>query len=349
MTAQLHSLLWRDKEIDRLFSSQSEVAAMLAFEAALANAQARCGLISRDAAESIASLCATFTPGMELLEEGIRRDGMAVPELIRQLRSQLPEHFREALHLRSTSQDVIDTALTMRLRDVLKIFKERLHRTVVQLDDLERRDGKIPQMGRTRMQRALPLIVADRIAAWRTPLVRHQARLAELRPHLLVIQCGGPIGIDIGPWLSELAKTLGLGVPSRSWHTARDGLAEFASWLSLVSGTLGKIGQDVAMMAQNEIGETVLAGGGKSSAMHHKSNPVQAELLVALARFNATQLSGLHQALIHEQERSGAAWTLEWMVLPGMISACGASIIHASNMLNALALKSGPFSDASQR
>jgi 3-carboxy-cis,cis-muconate cycloisomerase len=149
--------------------------------------------------------------------------------------------------------------------------------------------------------------------------------------------------------LSELAKTLGLGVASRSWHTARDGLAEFASWLSLVSGTLGKIGQDVAMMAQNEIGETVLAGGGKSSAMHHKSNPVQAELLVALARFNATQLSGLHQALIHEQERSGAAWTLEWMVLPGMVSACGASIIHASNMLNALALKSGPFSDASQR
>jgi 3-carboxy-cis,cis-muconate cycloisomerase len=189
----------------------------------------------------------------------------------------------------------------MRLRDVLRIFEERLHRTVVHLYDLERRDGKIPQMGRTRMQRALPLIVADRIAAWRTRLVRHQARLAELRPRLLVIQCGGPIGIDIGPWLSELAKTLGLGVASRSWHTARDGLAEFASWLSLVSGTLGKIGQDVAVMAQNEIGETVLAGGGKSSAMHHKSNPVQAELLVALARFNASQLSGLHQALIQSR------------------------------------------------
>lgn len=342
MTAQLHSLLWRDKEIDRLFSPQAELAAMLTFEAALAIAQAHCGLISKDAAESIASLCATFTPDMELLEECIRRDGMAVPELMRQLREKLPEHFREALHLRSTSQDVIDTALMMRLDDVLKIFEERLSRTVTQLDDLERRDGKILQMGRTRMQRALPLSAADRISAWRAPLVRHQERLVELRPRLLVIQCGGPIGIDNGAWLSELARTLGLGAPSRCWHTARDGPAEFASWLSLVSGSLGKIGQDIAMMAQNEIGEAELAGGGKSSAMHHKSNPVQAELLVALARFNAVQLSGLHQALVHEQERSGAAWTLEWMILPGMISACGSSFAHASNMLKALALKSRP-------
>jgi 3-carboxy-cis,cis-muconate cycloisomerase len=340
MTAQLHSLLWQDEEIDPLFSPQAEMAAMLAFEAALANAQANCDLISKGAAESIASLCANFAPDMKLLEGGIRRDGMAVPELIRQLRGKLLEHFREALHFRSTSQDVIDTALMMRLRDVLKIFEERLHKIVAQLDALERRDGKIPQMGRTRMQRALPLTAADRISAWRAPLVRHQERLAELRPRLLVVQCGGPIGIDNGPWLSELAKILGLGVPSRSWHTARDGLAEFASWLTLVSGSLGKIGQDIAMMAQNEIGEAALAGGGKSSAMHHKSNPVQAEFLVALARFNATQLSGLHQSLIHEQERSGAAWTLEWMVLPGMISACGASFAHASNMLKALTLKS---------
>lgn len=340
MTAQLHSLLWQDEEIEPLFSPQAEIAAMLAFEAALANAQAHCDLISRDAAQSITSLCANFTPDMEQLEMGIRRDGMAVPDLIRQLRNRLPEHFCEALHFRSTSQDVIDTALVMRLRDVFKAFEERFHHIVVQLDDLEQRDGIVPQMGRTRMQRALPLTAADRISAWRAPLVRHQERLAELRPRLLVIQCGGPIGIDNGPWLSELARTLGLGVPSRSWHTARDGLAEFASWLTLVSGSLGKIGQDIAMMVQNEIGEAVLTSGGKSSAMHHKSNPVQAEWLVALARFNAVQLSGLHQALVHEQERSGSAWALEWMILPGMISACGASINLASNMLKALTLKS---------
>ena len=88
-------------------------------------------------------------------------------------------------------------------------------------------------------------------------------------------------------------------------------LAEFAGWLSLVTGSLGKVGQDIALLAQNEIADVTVTGAGQSSAMHHKQNPVLAETLVTLARFNATQLSGMHHALVHEQERSGATWTLE--------------------------------------
>jgi 3-carboxy-cis,cis-muconate cycloisomerase len=129
---------------------------------------------------------------------------------------------------------------------------------------------------------------------------------------------------------------LGLAVPAGSWHTARDNLAEFASWLSLLTGALGKIGQDIALLAQNEVGDVTVAGGGKSSAMPHKSNPVLAEILVALARYNATQLAALHQTLVHEQERSGAAWTLEWMVLPPMVVAAAAALSHAATLLNAL-------------
>jgi 3-carboxy-cis,cis-muconate cycloisomerase len=95
--------------------------------------------------------------------------------------------------------------------------------------------------------------------------------------------------------------------------------------LSLITGSLGKIGQDIALLAQD--GEEIeLAGGGGSSAMAHKQNPVAAETLVSLARFNATQLSGIHQALIHEQERSGGAWTLEWLILPQMVMSTAASL-----------------------
>ena len=57
--------------------------------------------------------------------------------------------------------------------------------------------------------------------------------------------------------------------------------------------------------------------------MPHKANPVGAEVLVALARFNAAQVGGLQQAMVHEQERSGAAWTLEWLLLPPMLVATG--------------------------
>lgn len=78
--------------------------------------------------------------------------------------------------------------------------------------------------------------------------------------------------------------------------------------------------------------EIVLAGGGSSSAMPHKQNPVAAEILVTLARFNATQLSGIHQALVHEQERSGSAWTLEWLILPQMAGATAAALRLAAEL-----------------
>jgi 3-carboxy-cis,cis-muconate cycloisomerase len=139
-----------------------------------------------------------------------------------------------------------------------------------------------------------------------------------MSPRLLRLQCGGPVGISSG---DNLAAHLGLVAPAKSWHTMRDGFGELAGWLSLVSGSLGKIGIDISLMVQQGIDEISLVGGGSSSAMPHKLNPILAELLVTLARYNATQVSGMHQALVHEQERSGAAWALEWMILPNMLNA----------------------------
>jgi 3-carboxy-cis,cis-muconate cycloisomerase len=122
-----------------------------------------------------------------------------------------------------------------------------------------------------------------------------------------------------------LAQRLDLGI-AEPWHSARDPIVAFGSLLSLVSGSLGKFGADVALLAQNEIGAITVAGGGGSSAMAHKSNPVNAEVLVALARHNAGLVGTLHQALVHENERSGAAWTLEWLTLPQILVTTGASL-----------------------
>lgn len=341
MSFRLHSSLWRDSEVDSLFEPVAEIAAILRFESALAQSQAAHGLVSAQATAAIETLCATFSPDMAALKGGIARDGMIVPELVNQLRAALPDEHRDALHFRSTSQDAIDTCLILQLREVIGILEHRLKQSLNCLDDLNDRFGETPQMGRTRMQRALPLKVGDRIAAWRAPLIRHQDRLAALKPHLLVVQCGGPIGVDPSPWVIHLAKHLQLGVPPRSWHTARDELANFASWLSLVSGSMGKIGADIAMMAQNEIAEVSIAGGGRSSAMHHKSNPVWAEVLVVIARYNAALLGGFHQSLIHEQERSGSAWALEWMILPDMASSTGACLRLLDQLLTSVTFNSG--------
>ncbi|RUU26526.1 3-carboxy-cis,cis-muconate cycloisomerase, partial [Mesorhizobium sp. M6A.T.Ca.TU.002.02.2.1] len=131
---------------------------------------------------------------------------------------------------------------------------------------------------------------------------------------------------------AAVAERLSLG-DAPQWHSQRDRIAELANWLSLVTGGLGKFGQDIALMAQAG-DELQLAGGGSSSAMAHKRNPIDAEMLVTLARYNAVQLSGTHHALVHEQERSGAAWTLEWLILPQMLMAAGASTCVADRLLS---------------
>jgi 3-carboxy-cis,cis-muconate cycloisomerase len=267
---------------------------------------------------------------------------MVVPDWVKQLREAVGTPHGDHVHFGSTSQDVLDTSLILRLRPMLEILSSRLNAFDSRLAALAADHGSIAAMARTRMQRALPITWADRIAAWRAPLARHQKRLQDLKPRLLVVQFGGPVGTldkfgDKGPSVAAaLASRLDLAVPASAWHSARDVLAEFAGWLSLVTGSLGKVGQDIALLAQNEIADVTVTGAGQSSAMHHKQNPVLAEALVTLARFNATQVSGMHHALVHEQERSGAAWTLEWMTLPPMVVATGAALARGLTLLDAL-------------
>jgi 3-carboxy-cis,cis-muconate cycloisomerase len=175
--------------------------------------------------------------------------------------------------------------------------------------------------------------------------VRHRERLASLREHIAILHLGGAAGTldKLGQKADAVARRmageLGLKPVDRSRHNERDGIADLASWLSLVTGSLGKMGQDVALMAQSEVAEVKLASGGGSSAMPHKSNPVGAEALVALARFNATLVSGMHHALVHENERSGAAWTLEWLILPQMAVATGAALRIAGDLAGSISFQ----------
>ena len=258
---------------------------------------------------------------------------------MRQLRLLVGPPHDVRLHFGATSQDLIDTSLVRRLLPILPLFALRIEAIVARIDELNARFGTKAIMGRTRMQDAVPITVADRLVAWRTPLLRHRDRLAELSPRLLVLQFGGAAGTldKLGDKARAVAQRVGdaihLPVPEHAWHSQRDNFAEFASWLSMTSGSLGKLGEDVALMAQNAVGELALDGGGGSSAMPHKSNPVRAEVLVALARYNATLLPAMHHALIAEQERSGAAWTLEWLTLPQMVMTTAAGLRNADLLL----------------
>lgn len=319
-----------DDEVGELFSVEAEIGDFLAFETALAKSEAAVRIIPEAAGKRIVAACAGFQPDMAALRKGAARDGVAIPEFVSQLRGAVGDEAGRYLHFGATSQDVVDTALMLRLKRACELFIERLIRLHDAFGALDRQFGARRLMGRTRMQAAIPITVSDRLRAWDEPLVRHRERLEKFAAHGFAVQFGGAAGTleKLGDKADAVRTRLALelGLADRpQWQSQRDGLAEFGGYLSLITGSLGKFGQDIALLAELG-GEIELTGGGASSAMAHKQNPVAAEVLVSLARFNAVQVSGLHQALVHEQERSGAAWTLEWLVLPSMVAATGASL-----------------------
>jgi len=332
----LLSGLLGDEEAVRHFSVEADIDAMLAFEQALAQAEAERGVIPRDAEAAIVKALASFRPDTTKLRAGVAKDGVVMPELVRQIKVAVGAPHDAFVHFGATSQDTIDTSLVLRLRQVIDHIGLLLGENIVRLTGLELEFGNRQLTAMTRMQPAIPITVAHRIVSWRAPLERHKVRLAEVSGRLLVLQFGGAagtlekLGDEADAVRAALAAKLGLDDASQ-WHSQRDALAEFAGWLSLVTGSLGKFGQDVALMAQAGT-DIELSGGGGSSAMPHKQNPVRAETLLALARFNAVQLSGMHQAMVHEQERSGAAWTLEWLILPQMVVATAGALRLAAEL-----------------
>jgi 3-carboxy-cis,cis-muconate cycloisomerase len=200
----------------------------------------------------------------------------------------------------------------------------------------------LPMAARTRSQIATPTTFGLRVATWLFPLTRSRVRLTQLLPRLLLVQLGGASGtLSVYDHRAEalvhgLAERLGLGTAGKPWHAERDSIAEFASWLSLLAGALGKMGADLMLLGRMEISELKAGSGGGSSTMPQKSNPVAAEALVALARFNAGQVGLVHQALIHAEERDATSWPLEWMALPQMVVATGAALRHAENLATTL-------------
>jgi 3-carboxy-cis,cis-muconate cycloisomerase len=218
------------------------------------------------------------------------------------------------------------------------------------LGELADRHRAVVVAARTHGQQALPTSLGLKIANWLAPMVRHRERLSEISVRVLAVQFGGAAGTlaalaDKGlAVMKALAEELHLGAPAAPWHAQRDNLVEFAGWLSLVTGSLGKMAQDIILLAQTEVGELAEsgeAGRGGSSTMPQKSNPITSELIVAAARMNASLLSAMHHALIQEQERGTHGWQVEWLTLPQMILLTGGALRHGLYLAKNLQIDEG--------
>lgn len=348
--SELYGGLFSDREIAALLDDRARLRALLDVEAALARVQGRLGVVPPAAAARIAEIAESLEIDPAALAAGTAAAGVPIPALVSALREAVGAEAGPYVHWGATSQDIMDTGLVLRLRDLLDKFDERLAGVIQNLAALAEAHRGTVMAARTRGQQALPTTFGLKAAGWLMPLARHRERLAQLRPRLEVVQFGGAAGtlaalgappgargIEV---MEALAGELGLAVPPAPWHTQRDGFAELAAWFALVTGSLGKIGEDLVLLAQSEVAEATPqggpGGGGGSSTLPQKTNPVAAEALVTLARFNAGLLAPATEALLQAQERGGAAWSLEWLTLPQMAAATGAALRLARQALDGL-------------
>jgi 3-carboxy-cis,cis-muconate cycloisomerase len=340
LDSAIFSPLFSDAEISALLTDEAFVGALVEVEAALARAQARVGVIPAATAEQISRVKAADIDIAVLTKETIR-SGFPIIALVQQIRRQAGEEAGSYVHWGATTQDIMDSAAVLQMRAASEIFQHDIREIIRRLSEVAQRHRTTVMAGRTHGQQALPITFGLKVASWMAPMLRHVERLDEILPRLLVVQFGGAAGTlaalgNKGLAVSEaLADELKLAVPVMSWHAQRDSLVEFAGWLSLVTGSLGKMAQDVILLAQTEVGEAAESGEqgrGGSSTMPQKSNPITSELMLAAARTNASLLSALHHAQIQEHERATHGWQVEWLTLPQMMIITGGALKHALDL-----------------
>ncbi|AHZ69221.1 3-carboxy-cis,cis-muconate cycloisomerase [Pseudomonas mandelii JR-1] len=338
---QLFDAYFTARDMREVFCDQGRVQAMLDFEAALARAEARVGLIPLSAAASIAAACQAGHYDFSALGEAIATAGNSAIPLVKALGKQIAANDAEAeryVHLGATSQDVMDTGLVLQLRRALALIESDLAQLGETLATQALRFVATPLAGRTWLQHATPVTLGMKIAGWLGAVTRSRQRLQELKPRLLVLQFGGAsgtlaaLGEQAMPIAEALAGELQLTLPDQPWHTQRDRLVEFGAVLGLIAGSLGKLGRDISLLMQTEAGEVFepsAPGKGGSSTMPHKRNPVGAAVLIGAATRVPGLLSTLFSAMPQEHERSLGLWHAEWETLPEICCLVSGSLKQA--------------------
>ncbi|MGA2415918.1 MAG: 3-carboxy-cis,cis-muconate cycloisomerase [Candidatus Sulfotelmatobacter sp.] len=320
--------LFGSAAMSAVFSDAARLQRMLDFEAALARAEARCGVIPVAAASAIGAKCKASLIDIDALASATAKSLNPAIPLVKQVTALVAKDDPETaqyVHWGATSQDANDTGLVLQMRDAFGILDADILALCQALAALARQYRSTPIAGRTLMQHALPTTFGAKIAGWLDVINRHRERLSETRARALALQFGGAVGTlaalkDKGMQVAEaLAADLHLAMPAMPWHTQRDRLAEAATTLGLCTGTLGKIGRDISLHAQTEIAELsepASEGRGGSSSMPHKRNPVSCAVVLSAATRVPGLVSTMLSAMAQEDERGLGNWQAEWETLP---------------------------------
>ncbi|WP_321818515.1 MULTISPECIES: 3-carboxy-cis,cis-muconate cycloisomerase [unclassified Paraburkholderia] len=351
MIERLTSLICGTEPMNAVWSTEATLQRMLDVEAALARASAVHGVIPHSAVDAIVATCKASQLDAEALARDAALGGNLAIPLVKQLTARVKDADPEAakfVHWGATSQDIIDTATVLQLRDALALIETSLDATCAKVADLARAHRATPAVGRTWLQQALPITLGLKFAQWLDTLLRHRDRLAALRERALVLQFGGAAGTlaslraAAANVSAELAKDLGLAQPALPWHTQRDRIAEAASFFGMLIGTLGKIARDISLQMQTEIGELgepAAAGKGGSSTMPHKRNPVGCAAVLTAATRAPGLVATVFAGMVQEHERALGGWQAEWDALPELARLAGGALAQIEQIAGGLEVR----------
>jgi len=340
--------LFTTEKLSEIFSDRARLQGMLDFEAALARAEARVGILPTVAANAIAAQCKAAGFDIDELARATALAGNPAIPLVRELTARVTKHDAEAarfVHWGATSQDAMDSGLVLQLRDALAVIDADLARLASALAELAGKHARTALPGRTWLQQGPPVTLGLKAAGWLSAVERHRERLARAAKNAATLQFGGAVGTlaALGRHAERVAEALAaelqLTLPDLPWHAHRDRLAEVATVLGLLVGTLGKIARDVSLLMQTEIAEALEPGApgrGGSSTMPHKRNPVGSAVMLAAAERVPALVAVMLGAMVQEHERGLGGWHAEWDTLPEICQLAAGALARSGEVIAGL-------------
>lgn len=343
--SKLFGDMFATKAMQALFDDEALVQRYIDVEVALARAQAKLGVIPKKAAQAIAQSADMSRIDWDRLSARTHIVGYPILPLVEQMSEWAEDGLGQYCHWGATTQDIMDTADVLQIRDALELIESDLNAIRTACAKLAGDHANTPMAGRTHLQQALPMTFGFKVARWLFSLDRHAERLQQLRPRVLIGEFAGAagtlasLGKDGLAVQKALMNELGLGEPAMTWHTARDGFAETTGLLAMICGTLGKIGFDIMLMMQSELGEVYepfVSGRGASSTMPQKRNPISSEHMVAAAKTVRECHAAMLDGMVHDHERATGPKHVEWQAMPTAFLLASGSLAAAREALEGL-------------
>lgn len=345
-----NSKIWGEmfgtKEMHQVFSDERTIQLYLDVEAALARSQSKLGIIPEEAGKKITQASKLELIDWEKLEKRTTIVGYPILPLVEQLSSAVKDGYGQYCHWGATTQDIMDTADVLQIREGLELLTSDLNGIADALVKIIKEHIETPMAGRTHLQHALPVSFGYKAATWLSGIDRHIKRLEEIKSRIFNLSFFGAAGTLAS--LGEenglntqiaLANELGLNVPDVSWHSIRDNFCEVTGWLAIVGASLGKIAYDVMLMMQTEIQEVAepfLHGRGSSSTMPQKRNPISSEIMLACSKLLREHHSSMLDAMVLDHERATGQWHIEWNAIPNSFIIASSSFKSARFLLEGL-------------